>query len=49
MPAKKSSPSTATGTPRNFDHSLVVTLRQLRVAFSGQASVVDELKCSYVR
>src|SRR6266513_2428979 len=46
---KNTSPSSATGMPNTVDCSLVVTLVQLTTPVSGQASVLDAVKCSTVR
>jgi hypothetical protein len=39
--AKKTRPSTATGTPATLEYELVVTARQLTIPLSEQASVDD--------
>lgn len=49
MARKKARPATATGTPAITDHWLGVTLRQFTVPLSEHASVVESVKCSYVR
>ena len=49
MTAKNTRPRTATGTPATAEYELVVTFRQLTTPLSEQASVLDDVKCSYVR
>ncbi len=49
MAKKKARPATATGTPAIADHRLVVNLRQSTVPLSEHASVVESVRCSYVR
>jgi hypothetical protein len=43
IPTAQSSPSRATGTPRNIDHELVVTAVQLMIPTSGHANVVGSV------
>ena len=49
MATKYSAPPSATGTPNRCEYELVVTFWQLTVALSGQANVVEDVKCSTVR